>query len=281
MIALERKRTTQAINTKFRGTDKKAKDIELMSARREFLKDSGKPIEFKSAYWKTSKTQLKKESNGKCAYCEANTEVVAHGDVEHFRPKSVYWWLAYTYDNYLYACQICNQLYKSDNFPIGSNKYPEPAINKDTTNQQIEQMAGNITPDPIDITMNYTLQKYLDEHYSENAYLINPYFDNPATYFSYDADDNIEEVKIIPANPDYAKHVKAAEDYFGINRIELKNARYEVYTKFRVLKMAYPAMTDVLIKKEIKKQIDDMLSNKYLFAGMNRYFDKILTQIYL
>ena len=40
-------------------------------------------------------------------------------------------------------------------------------------------------------------------------------------------------------------------------------------------------MIDVLIKKEIKKQIDDMLSNKYLFAGMNRYFDKILTQIYL
>lgn len=277
MIALERKRTAQAINAKFRGADKKEKDKELMFARREFLNNPNNPIEVKSAYWKTAKTQLKKESIGKCAYCEANTEVVAHGDVEHFRPKSIYWWLAYTYDNYLYACQICNQIYKGDNFPIEANKYPEPAINLTTTNQQIEQMAGNISPDPIDNTLNYTLQKYLDEHRDEHAYLINPYFDNPTIYFAYDADDIIEEVKIIPVNKLFAKHVKAAEEYYGINRIELKNARYSVFTKFRAFKMAYHALTDVSIKKEIKKQIDDMLSNKYLFAGMNRFFDNKLS----
>jgi uncharacterized protein (TIGR02646 family) len=277
MIALERKRTEQAINAKFRGDEKKEKDKELMFAQREYLNNPNKPIEFKSAYWKTAKTQLKKESNGKCAYCESNTEVVAHGDVEHFRPKSKYWWLAYTYDNYLYACQICNQKFKGDNFRIHANKYPEPEINLTTTNQQIDQMAGNISPDPINISLNYTLQKYIDEHKAEEAHLINPYFDDPSKYFAYEADDIIEEVKIIPAEVSFAKHVKAAEDYYGINRIELKNARYSVFTKFRVLKMAYSAITDPEIKREIKKQIDDMLSNKYLFAGMNRYFDNRLS----
>lgn len=118
MISLERVRTAGAIHAKYRGADKRERDKELMHARRSFLNDNTKPILFKSAFWKTAKTQLKKESFGKCAYCEANTDVVAHGDVEHYRPKSIYWWLAYTYDNYLFACQICNQTYKSDNFPI-------------------------------------------------------------------------------------------------------------------------------------------------------------------
>jgi|JI10StandDraft_1071094.scaffolds.fasta_scaffold00371_22 uncharacterized protein (TIGR02646 family) len=276
MIALERKRTAQAINAKFRGADKREKDKELMLAQRDFLNDDNNPIVFKSAFWKTAKTQLKKESNGKCAYCEANTEVVAHGDVEHYRPKSIYWWLAYTYDNYLYACQICNQTYKSNNFPTDQNQFPEPPITSDTTDHKIDQLAGNISPDPIDINLNYTLQQYLDSHEDEKALLINPYFDNPTTYFAYDADDTTEEVKIIPAKPKYADHIKAAEDFYGINRIELKNVRYSVFTKFRAFKMAYKALTDTSVKKEVKKQIDDMLSNKYLFAGMNRYFDPIL-----
>jgi len=276
MIALERKRTAQAINPKYRGADKKEKDKELMIAQKDFLDDNNKTVEFKSAFWKTAKTQLKKESNGKCAYCEANTEVVAHGDVEHYRPKSIYWWLAYTYDNYLYACQICNQSYKSNNFPIDANQYPEPQIILTTTNHEIEQLAGNISPDPIDITLNYTLEQYLKEHKAEVPLLLNPYFDNPLTYFAYEADDTTEEVKIVPTKPKYSKYIKAAEDFYGINRIELKNVRYSVFTKFRAFKMAYNELTDGVVKREVKKQIEDMLSNKYLFTGMNRYFDSKL-----
>lgn len=280
MIALERIRTAQAINAKYRGADKREKDKELMLAQRDFLNDPDKPVEFKSTFWKTAKTQLKKESKGKCAYCEANTEVVAHGDVEHYRPKSIYWWLAYTYDNYLYACQICNQSYKSNNFPIGANLYSEPRIATNTTDNKIEQLAGNISPDPIDITLNYTLQKYLDEHAAEVALLLNPYFDDPTTYFAYEADDTTEEVKIVPTKTKYASQVKAAEDFYGINRIELKNVRYSVFRTFRLIKRMHEKLTiegnDEPFRKEVKKQIDDMLSNKYLFAGMNRYFDGIL-----
>jgi uncharacterized protein (TIGR02646 family) len=280
MIALERIRTAPAINAKYRGADKREKDKELMFAQRDFLNDPNKPVEFKSTFWKTAKAQLKKESKGKCAYCEANTEVVAHGDVEHYRPKSIYWWLAYTYDNYLYACQICNQRYKSNNFPIGANLYPEPNIATNTTDHNIERLAGNISPDPIDITLNYTLQQYLDEHEAEIALLLNPYFDDPTTYFAYEADDTTEEVKIVPTKAKYANRVKAAEDFYGINRIELKNVRYSVFRIFRLIKKMHEKLTiegnDEPFRKEVKKQIDDMLSNKYLFAGMNRYFDNIL-----
>lgn len=279
MIALERSRTNAAIPAKYKSTKKQQKDKELMLAQRDFLKGIIEKVEFDDSYWKTAKPQLKKESCGKCAYCEANTAVVAHGDVEHYRPKSIYWWLAYTYDNYLYACQICNQSYKSDNFPIASNPFPAPPINANTTDQQIGQLMGKISPDPIDITVPYTLQTYLAQHQSESAYLINPYFDDPTIYFIYEADDTTQEVKIIAAKKKYDKYLKAANDFYGLNRVELNNARYSVFTKFRAFKMAYAALDDVVdapIKEEIQKQIDDMLSSKYLFAGMNRYFNKIL-----
>jgi len=277
MISLERLRTAGAIKAKYRGADKREKDKELMKARRSFLNDNTNPILFKSTFWKTAKTQLKKESFGKCAYCEANTDVVAHGDVEHYRPKSIYWWLAYTYDNYLFACQICNQTYKSDHFPIReASLYPAPILIDISTDDEIDLLAGNISPDPIDTALNYTLQRYTEEHFREEALLLNPYFDDPETYFAYEADDIIQEVKVIPRERQYADYVKAAEDFYGINRIELKNLRYSVFKNFRTFKRVLPEITDAGTRREVQEQINSMLSSKYNFAGMNRYFNTVL-----
>lgn len=276
MIPLKRIRTTAAIKAVYRGANKRERDKELMLAQREFLNDLTKKVEFKSAFWKKAKVQLKKESNGKCAYCESNTQVVAHGDVEHYRPKSIYWWLAYTYDNYLYACQICNQVYKSDNFPIRGTRFPPPNITATISDAGIDALAGNISPDPIDVNLNYTLQMYLDAHLAEQPFLLNPYFDDPTKVIAYKADDVTEEVTVIPVTAAVKPYVKAMEDFYGINRIELKNFRYFIFTKFRTFKKVHASLTDVAIKKEVKKQIDDMLSNRYLFAGMNRFFHAIL-----
>ena len=50
----------------------------------------------------------------KCAYCETKVE---QNDVEHYRPKSIYYWLAYSRNNLLYCCPTCNQK-KSNEFPV-------------------------------------------------------------------------------------------------------------------------------------------------------------------
>ncbi|MCB9678980.1 MAG: hypothetical protein H6737_28015 [Alphaproteobacteria bacterium] len=86
----------------------------------------------------------------RCGYCEMR--LTDYGDVEHYRPKNAifglkapgmerddvnnvsgrafhrypekhawnsgYWWLAYSWDNYLLACGRCNQNWKSALFPI-------------------------------------------------------------------------------------------------------------------------------------------------------------------
>ncbi|MBI1786218.1 MAG: hypothetical protein HYR60_01540, partial [Acidobacteria bacterium] len=113
MIRLQRARTPDAIPAAVRGRTRIGRNLELLRAAQVAA-----TFEFKPGYWKDGKARLKAETHGKCAYCESKIDTVAHGDVEHFRPKSVYWWLAYCYDNHLYACQICNQVFKKDRFPV-------------------------------------------------------------------------------------------------------------------------------------------------------------------
>jgi uncharacterized protein (TIGR02646 family) len=70
---------------------------------------------------------------GKCAFCESKFTHIAFGDVEHFRPKGGwvqaegdvlnkpgYYWLAYAWDNLYASCQICNQKFKRNLFPLAN-----------------------------------------------------------------------------------------------------------------------------------------------------------------
>ncbi len=273
MIPLQRERSGQAILVKYRGAKKLAQDLLLLQAQRDVLQGTLKQHAFLSTYWKSAKAQLKKESHGKCAYCEATTDVVAHGDVEHYRPKGIYWWLAYTYDNYLYACQICNQVYKSDNFPVtDSARLPAPAVTAALTDAELQQLAGSLSPDPLTDSGGYSLAQYEQAHRLEQALLLNPYDDDPAQYFAYEADDVTQEVTLVPVATQYGAHALAAEEYYGLNRVELKSLRYKTYRMFQVLQLAAHKMPDPQLQVDIQQQVQAMQADDYLFAGMNRYF---------
>ncbi|HXU30001.1 MAG TPA: hypothetical protein VN851_05435 [Thermoanaerobaculia bacterium] len=77
------------------------------------------------------KSLLIEAQHGKCAFCESKIQHIAYGDVEHFRPKAGYrqheddplgrpgyYWLAYDWSNLYLACQLCNQRYKKNLFPL-------------------------------------------------------------------------------------------------------------------------------------------------------------------
>lgn len=63
------------------------------------------------------KNQLLADQHNKCAYCEKLIEG-SYNDVEHYRPKSKYFWLGYEWNNLLYACNICNRTCKNAEFPL-------------------------------------------------------------------------------------------------------------------------------------------------------------------
>ena len=100
------------------GTGKGARKAE--EHRRALASDPTQEITFPD-YWNEPDVRgaLYAMHGWACAYCQCELPRNDRGDVEHFRPKGgVYWWLAYSLENYLLACSVCNSARKSDRFPI-------------------------------------------------------------------------------------------------------------------------------------------------------------------
>jgi uncharacterized protein (TIGR02646 family) len=178
-----------------RGRYLKAKNRNLLELKRS--KGDLVSEDFLNRYWKPAREALKAESNKKCAYCEAPTSVVAHGDIEHYRPKTSYWWLAYCYDNYLYSCQVCNQIHKSDHFPISGTRLTEPNLNSGTTDAELDELAGRLCPDPIKTDEGYSLDEYINDCMAERPLLLNPYMDYPEKHMAWKAIPALKEVHMI------------------------------------------------------------------------------------
>ena len=84
---------------------------------RNAIAGGGQP-EFKGYGDDGVKEALFQGQHRKCAYCEKPEEQSKYRPAEHYRPKSVYWWLAWTWENLLFACTDCNSDHKRDQFPL-------------------------------------------------------------------------------------------------------------------------------------------------------------------
>lgn len=267
MIFLDRSREPGAITTGLRGARRLTKERRLLDER------IAGDFDFNSGYWGRAKPQLVVEAEGKCAYCEADTRVVAHGDVEHYRPKSLYWWLAYCYDNYVFACQICNQVYKSDLFPVAGARLAEPSIPNPATEQAIAALVGTLAPDPMDAA---AVETTLATWAAELPDLPNPYHEAPERLFAWEADETLQEVSVIPADgSDRAQRAhRAAVEVIGLNREELRWLRYDRYDELKTWRdvlAALPADAEPA-RRRVEDRILRLQGPRASFAAMSRYF---------
>jgi hypothetical protein len=278
-----------SVPASLRGEKRLAKEAELLKLYRDFLRSgvTGSP-KWKTTYWKAGKRRLKSDSEGKCAYCESPTDVVAHGDVEHFRPKSIYWWLVYCFDNHLFVCQICNQSYKGDNFPLSPHAatMTGPSVAATTTDAQLAVLVGTFAPDPVDIGTGFTHAKFLASCNGEHAGLPDPYNDNPERYFRWEADETNKEVWLRPRT-NSARHkfvVKSCEDYFGLNREELRRWRWTLtYNHLATLRAILSDLDRQNVTGAARTKTEDaireMMADGKPYAGMVRYFVRTLWRL--
>lgn len=277
MIRLKRDRSASKIPRSFRGDKPVERLIELMEVQREIKRGNVAKHSF-SSKWGVAKEQLQAETHGKCAYCEATTTESMHGDVEHYRPKSKYWWLAYVYDNYLASCQLCNQAHKSDNFEVAANSVTmkAPSIRRNTTDSRIATLAKTAIPDPLDAP---AVGKFENAHRSERPLILNPYIDDPDEVFAWKAIDGIREVWLVPkaGNPDASAYVDAADRLLGLNREELRERRYAVYSNYKLFaKIRDDTALPPPLRTQAAQQITSNFTNAASpYAGMIRYFDSI------
>lgn len=115
---------------------------------------------------KDVKISLSRIYNNKCAFCEQRVE---QSHVEHYRPKNKYYWIAFSWDNLLFACSVCNQN-KGGNFEIiGST------IKFENTEDNIKNI--NISSDKQDA--------------SEKPKMVNPEITNPKGLITFEKDGKI------------------------------------------------------------------------------------------
>jgi len=203
---------------------------DLTKKRRNELIENGAYIQaniYHSRYKKEDiLTVLKVIYHHKCAFCEQKIE---HPHVEHFRPKNIYFWLAYSWDNLLLACLGYNSN-KNNHFQI---------LAKKETNYSIDEI--------------HSLCKKYNEF--EESLFINPeQEDEVETKLTFDTDGNIESDDQ-PMN--YT--IKTCR----LDRTYLVNSRKKVFDDFkRKLYMRFLTEKPYEVKMEsIKDLIQDFIAD--------------------
>ncbi len=95
----------------------------------KYVKGNYKPVSVKAT--------LCELYNKKCGYCEKSL-LDNDKHVEHYRPKVLYFWLAFSWDNLLLACENCNRN-KKDTFPTKEKKAIYNAETIETAQGKIQE----------------------------------------------------------------------------------------------------------------------------------------------
>jgi uncharacterized protein (TIGR02646 family) len=175
--------TADGFKTKLKKEYEKAKEHFTTGQKETFKFDCYKHPEIKE--------KLKTIFNGKCAYCDSNITHITAGDIEHFRPKSAYWWLACDWDNLLFACEKCNRTGKNDAFPLLNN-----VLSKCKYDDNIA----------------------LAEEDKKERLLLNPCMENPEEFFDYDEKTGVVNPKT--SYPKNSKKRQMADTSIGVYQLQ-------------------------------------------------------------
>lgn len=225
-------------------------------------------IKFNDNFWRSYKSYFSKAQYRKCAYCDMHTSEV--GDVEHYRPKSTiyslkaqgdeqeglqtvkgrlyekdceygYWWMAYEWDNYLYACSICNRTWKSALFPLENER---------------ERLVG-------------------DEKYRYKSPCVNSYADEtPLLLNPYDTKNTSEHFEFTKTGmikpKAQSKHGKATIETVGLDRTSLVEFRSEVADMAYELIEAFALSSEASVVDQSGKMLLKLGKDSAQFSGMVR-----------
>ncbi|HEY1190770.1 MAG TPA: hypothetical protein VGE74_24280 [Gemmata sp.] len=163
------------------------------------------------------KSALIESQKKKCAFCESLIRHVTYGAIEHFRPKAGYkqrkgdtlkrpgyYWLAYTWDNLLFCCQLCNEQFKQNHFPL-----------------RVGRLRARTPTDRLD---------------GEEPLLINPALTDPRAHITF------RQERAVVVGDSLAG--KTTIRLLGLNRSELKEARSRRLDSLRNLLRARTLLRD-------------------------------------
>lgn len=202
--------------------------------------------EFNNRYkYEDVRKALKTIYKHKCAYCEQRIEQY---NVEHYRPKKIYYWLAFSWDNLLMACTNCN-INKGMNFELEDGCVQVSFSNTETNLRNI-----NISSAAYDAI--------------EKPKMVNPEITDPSDKIRFKKNGLIE-------SDDY--RFAYTIDKCKINRVYLNDERRVLLSIFeRDIRSALIDNTDVSNQKQeiaaiVRKFIRDAEDKELPFLAFRRY----------
>lgn len=217
---------------------------------------------FEQDKWGQAKDLLMDEAHRKCAYCE--WEIGESGQIDHFRPRALYWWLAYCHDNLIWSCTTCHGAsYKGDEFSVAAARMADPFD------------AGHLTclaPSPAD---EDAIAEYHAACRAEAPRLVDPYLVDPVEFIAWDADDKEKEVRAKAREnvAGAAEVVDALDECLGVNREALARARYRTYESLKedvAILRRHRAVVET--RTPLISRLRRARSEKERFSAMMRYF---------
>lgn len=163
--------------------------------------------------WRGLKRNLKELSHEKCWYCETSTHRIL-GDVDHHRPKNKvekcsdhpgYWWLAFEWRNYRFACELCNRLNKDTETSIVGGK-------------------GSYFP-LLDSKKRIMEECDYDDLLAEDPILLDPIVAEDPALLTFDLDGTARPVCDEGQCPEDYKRAKVSIELYHLNHTDLKKRR--------------------------------------------------------
>ena len=203
--------------------------------------------------------------NLKCAYCEKKL-LDSPKHIEHYRPKKIYYWLAYSWDNLLLCCPTCNSIKlnkfftKNSRVAYKSEKFCDIHNLSDSYNLLEEPMIVN--PEKEDV-----------------LYLI--YFDSDGKMYSEDERVHYTIEEACKLNRDELIQLRKQIVTDFINRV---NKHYYLFKHHRNIKVFLP---DIQTFKENCKKENEfyafrnfVINNSELFFS-DRGLQKIVKKLFM
>lgn len=203
--------------------------------------NGGKKKSFTFTAYKSAdiRAALEKLFYDKCAYCETVYAASAPVDIEHYRPKGAvaedaahggYWWIAMDWDNLLPSCIDCNRKRGQVLVEPSSSLAVLAANVKPAVTQ-----SGKKDSFPLAVTGVRAMGEEAELE-DEQALLINPCCDDPATSLMYSFDPAHPAGLVVPTG-ELDQQVRGAVSIqiYGLNRLKLVQDRTRLLRRLEFL----------------------------------------------
>ena len=147
-----------------------------------------------------------------------------------------------------------------------------PAVRLNSSDAALAKLVDRLGPDPLDLA---GIKKFGTKLTRELGHLPDPYFDDAEELFAWKVLAASEQVVMIARTsiPRAGEALAAAEKYFGINREELNELRFEIYELIEAVYLALqtPNLPEAS-QVDLKKKLGRYLEGQRAFTAMCRYF---------